>query len=377
VGITARCACLAASSRSRICRGFEAMERDATEELAARVRAAAAARTPLAICGSGSKAFYGRPLRGEPLVLTEHAGVVAYDPQELVLTARAGTPLGELEALLAKSGQYLPFEPPHFGPAATFGGTIACGLAGPARASAGPMRDFVLGVRVLTGAGQVLSFGGRVMKNVAGYDVTRLMVGALGTLGVLLEVSLKVLPRAPGQLTLTFDFAAARAIERMNDWALTPLPVTATAWVDGRLFVRLQGSAAALAEARQRIGGEEQPAAQAFWQSIKEHTHPFFHRAKNLWRVSVPPESTLFDVPGRTLIEWTGAQRWIVPADADVDLHAQCARAGGFGTRFRAAEGRGEVFAPLPAALLQVHREIKKTFDPQAILNPGRLYADL
>jgi glycolate dehydrogenase FAD-binding subunit len=353
------------------------MERDATEELGERVRAAAAARTALRICGSGSKAFYGRPVRGEPLTLTDHVGIIDYDPQELVLTARSGTALGGIEALLAKSGQYLPFEPPHFGPAATFGGTIACGLTGPARASAGPMRDFVLGVRVLTGAGEVLRFGGRVMKNVAGYDVTRLMVGALGTLGVLLEISLKVLPQAPGQLTLTFELDAAQAVERMNDWALTPIPVSATCWVERRLFVRLQGSAAALSEARQRLGGEELPAAANFWQSIKEHTHPFFAHAANLWRLCVPAESPPLDVLGRTLIEWTGAQRWIVPADANIDLHATSALAGGFATRFRAVEARAEIFSPLPAALMQVHRELKRTFDPQAILNPGRLYADL
>jgi glycolate oxidase FAD binding subunit len=353
------------------------MHRDATAELTRRVQAAAAARTPLAICGSGSKAFYGRPLCGEPLALAAHSGVVDYDPQELVLTARSGTALADLESLLANSGQHLPFEPPHFGPAATFGGTIACGLAGPARASAGPMRDFVLGVRVLTGAGEVLSFGGRVMKNVAGYDVSRLMVGALGTLGVLLEISLKVLPRAPCQLTLTFDCNATQALERMNDWALTALPVSATAWVEGNLHVRLQGSAAALVEARRRLGGEALPQAEGFWQSIKEHTHPFFHAAQNLWRLSVPPQSTVFDVPGRTLIEWGGMQRWLVPADAAADLHEPGARAGGFATRFRSVGGSAATFAPLPAALMRVHRELKRTFDPQGILNRGRLYADL
>ena len=352
------------------------MERDATAELTARVQAAAAARTPLQLCGSGSKAFYGRPLRGEPLMLQDHTGVVDYDPQELVLTARAGTPLAHIEARLAECGQHLPFEPPHFGPAATLGGMIACGLAGPARASAGPVRDYVLGVRILTGAGQVLNFGGRVMKNVAGYDVTRLMVGALGTLGVLLEVSLKVLPRAPGQLTLTFALSGAQAIARMNDWARTPLPVTGTCWVDGRLYVRLQGSPAALAQAR-RIGGEELNAAEAFWTSVKEHTHSFFDGAGTLWRLTVPSASAVFDVPGRTLMEWTGAQRWLVPDAARADLHAHSVRAGGFATRFRDAEPSGEVFAALPAALMRVHHELKKTFDPYAILNLGRLYADL
>jgi glycolate oxidase FAD binding subunit len=309
-------------------------------------------------------------------MLQDHTGVVDYDPQELVLTARAGTPLAHIEARLAECGQHLPFEPPHFGPAATLGGMIACGLAGPARASAGPVRDYVLGVRILTGAGQVLNFGGRVMKNVAGYDVTRLMVGALGTLGVLLEVSLKVLPRAPGQLTLTFALSGAAAIERMNDWARTPLPISGTCWVDGRLYVRLQGSPAALAHAR-RIGGEELNAAEAFWTSVKEHTHPFFDGAGNLWRLSMPSASAVFDVPGRTLMEWTGAQRWLVPNDARADLHAHSARAGGFATRFHAAEPSGEVFAALPPALMRVHRELKRTFDPYAILNLGRLYADL
>ena len=353
------------------------MERDATAELTERVQAAAAARTPLKLCGSGSKAFYGRPLRGAPLTLQEHSGVVDYDPQELVLTARAGTPLTLIEARLGECGQHLPFEPPHFGPAATLGGMIASGLAGPARASAGPVRDFVLGVRVLTGAGQVLSFGGRVMKNVAGYDVTRLMVGALGTLGVLLEVSLKVMPQAPGQLTLYFAMSAAQAIERMNDWAGTPLPISATCWVDERLYVRLQGSTAALTHARRHLGGEELADAQEFWTRIKEHTHPFFHGAGNLWRLTVPASSAVFDVPGRTLMEWTGAQRWLVPDDARADLHERCVRAGGFATRFRAPQEEMNVFAPLPAALMRIHRELKKTFDPYAILNPGRLYADL
>jgi glycolate oxidase FAD binding subunit len=351
--------------------------RDATIELSERVQAAAAAGAPLQPCGSGSKSFYGRAVRAAPLLMRDHSGVVDYDPQELVLTARAGTSLTLIEAQLAERGQHLPFEPPHFGPGATLGGTIACGLAGPARASVGPVRDFVLGVRMLTGVGQVLHFGGRVMKNVAGYDVTRLMVGACGTLGVLLEVSLKVLPRAPEQLTLTFALSAAQAIARMNDWALTPLPVSGTCWVAGRLYVRLQGSSAALAQARGRIGGEELNAAEIFWMSIKEHTHPFFHDAGVLWRLNVPPESAVCDVPGRTLIEWTGAQRWLVPDDARADLHAQSARAGGFAMRFRAAAPNGEVFATLPAALMRLHRELKRTFDPHAILNPGRLYADL
>ena len=320
------------------------MERDATAELAAHVAQAASAGMPLQVCGSGSKSFYGRAVRAAPLLLGNHSGVLDYDPQELVLTARAGTPLARIEAALAERGQHLPFEPPHFGPGATLGGTVACGIAGPARASVGPVRDFVLGVRMLTGAGQILNFGGRVMKNVAGFDVTRLMVGACGTLGVLLDISLKVLPRAPEQLTLTFALGAADALARMNDWALGPLPVSATCWVDERLYVRLQGSAAALAQARRRMGGDELDAAEAFWMSIKEHTHPFFRDAQALWRLTVPTESALCSVRGRMLIEWSGAQRWLVPDEARADLHAPSAAAGGFATRFRTADARRRSF---------------------------------
>ena len=302
------------------------MQRDATAELTERVRAAAAAATPLAIVGSGSKSFYGRPVAGVPLTVAEHAGVIDYDPQELVLSARAGTPLALIEALLAEQGQHMAFEPPHFGAHATLGGTIACGLAGPARPSAGAVRDSVLGVRILTGAAQVLSF----------------------------------------------EMRAAEALARMNDWALTALPVTGTAWVAQRLYVRLSGSAAALAEGRRRMGGEELADADNFWRDIREHTHPFFAAARDLWRLSVPSESAPIDVPGRTLLEWTGAQRWVVPQER-MDLNDAAERAGGFATRFR---GGGEVFAKLPAPLLQVHRELKKAFDPAGLFNPGRLYAD-
>jgi glycolate oxidase FAD binding subunit len=353
------------------------MERDATDELAARVRSAAQARTPLEMRGSGSKAFYGRLVHGEPLSVQQHCGIIDYDPQELVLTARSGTPLKEIEAALAASDQHLPFEPPHFGAGATLGGTLACALAGPARAAVGPVRDFVLGVRILSGEGEVLQFGGRVMKNVAGYDVTRLMVGALGTLGILLDASLKVLPRPRCELTLTFPMGAREALVRMNDWALRPLPVSATCWVEDTLYARLQGSAAALAEAHQQIGGAEFAAGTSFWSAVREHTHPFFASAQPLWRLHVAAESTLLDAPGRTLIEWNGAQRWFAPDDAAEDVRRHCARGGGYATRFRHARADQDVFAPLPEVLMRVHRELKRTFDPHGILNPGRLYADL
>ena len=327
----------------------------------------------------GIEEFCRRAPRGEPLALQAHAGVIDYDPQELVLTARAGTPLRHIEAELGRCGQYLAFEPPHFGAAATLGGAVACGLAGPARASVWPVRDFVLGVRVLTGDGQLLQFGGRVMKNVAGYDVTRLMVGAFGTLGVLLDISLKVLPRPPGQLTLTFETdCGPRRSERMNDWALTSLPISASSWVDGRLYFRVQGSSAALTHARRRMGGEEtRGRCGVLDECARTNAFRFSTALPVCGGCIVPAESALFDVPGRTLIEWTGTQRWIVPDDPRVDLTDESARAQGFATRFRAPDRESEVFPALPAALRRVHRELKKTFDPHGILNPGRLYADL
>ena len=310
--------------------------------------------------------------------LSHHRGIVDYDPQELVLTARSGTPLAEIESLLEERGQKLPFEPPHFGPGATLGGTIACGLAGPARASAGATRDFVLGVRMLNGVGEVLRFGGHVMKNVAGYDVARLMVGALGTLGVLLEVSLKVLPRPASSVTLGFCVDAAQALARMTDWACTPLPVSATCWVDGGLYARVCGSSAAVAEARRRMGGEEVAAGDAFWVSIREHTHLFFQSNSTLWRLNVPPSCPPSVFPVSTLIEWNGAQRWLSAAAPDAGIQTAAASCGGFATRFRGVNERGDdVFAPLPVPLLRLHRQLKKAFDPHAILNPGRLYADL
>ncbi len=232
-------------------------------------------------------------------------------------------------------------------------------------------------MRVLTGEGRVLQFGGRVMKNVAGYDVARLMVGALGTLGVLLEASLKVLPRPRCELTLTFPLGARAALERMNDWALRPLPISATCWVEDTLYARLHGCAAALAEAHQQLGGAQFAAGTSFWTAIREHTHPFFAPPGPLWRLHVAPESALPDAPGRTLLEWNGAQRWFAPHDASEDVQRHGARCGGFATRFGRAPADAEVFAPLPAALMRMHRELKRTFDPHAILNPGRLYADL
>jgi len=262
---------------------------DATASLVDAVREATARRAPLRVIGGDTKRFYGRSVAGEPLEVRHHRGILRHDPAELVITARGGTPLAEIEAQLAGKGQHLPFEPPHFGTDATLGGTVAAGLAGPARAWEGPLRDFVLGARVLTGDGRVLRFGGEVMKNVAGYDVARLMAGSLGILGVLLDVSLKVLPAPAGERTLALELTEAEALARLAELARSALPMSAGSWVDGRLYLRFEGSAATLETVAQRVGGTTVADGHGFWNALREQAHPFFTGTQPLWRCIVPP----------------------------------------------------------------------------------------
>lgn len=353
---------------------------DMTEALRERVLAAAVDKTPLRIRGGGTKDFYGGPLTGEVLDTTGHAGIVAYEPTELVVTARCGTRLAELEAMLAEKGQMLAFEPPHFGEAATVGGCVAAGLSGPRRATAGSVRDFVLGVKVLDGRGEVLNFGGQVMKNVAGYDVSRLMAGALGTLGLLLEVSLKVLPKPQAEATLRLEMPEDKAIETMNRWAGQPLPISATCWEGtrnrGELTVRLSGARAAVAAAREKIGGEDTADAAAFWRALREQQGEFFSGGAALWRLSVPSRSAHVELPGAQLIEWGGALRWLKSGAEATQVREAAAAAGGHATLFRGGDKPAGAFQPLPLPLMQIHRNLKRAFDPQGIFNPGRLYAD-
>jgi glycolate oxidase FAD binding subunit len=356
-------------------------EQDTERELAAQVVAAYEARAPLRIRGSDSKAFYGNPVASDRVLdCGPHRGVLAYEPTELAITVRAGTPLAAVEALLAEHGQQLPFEPPHFGPEATIGGTVAAGLSGPRRAYAASLRDAVLGVRLLNGQGQALGFGGRVMKNVAGYDLSRLMAGSLGVLGVLLEVSLKVAPRPAGRMTLVREEPLGAALAAMRRWARRSLPITATAWVDGRLHVRICGSEEALSETRRIVGGLPLPGADAFWAELREQRLPFFAGDAPLWRLSVRPTTDAAAFAGEQLVEWGGALRWL-RGDGPVDgLRSDAKAAGGHATLFRAGSGGPPpdgVFTPLAPAVERLHRNLKQAFDPAGILNPGRLYPDL
>ncbi|MDP2822018.1 MAG: glycolate oxidase subunit GlcE [Sulfuritalea sp.] len=334
-------------------------------------------RKPLRLTGGGSKDFYGGPLAGAVLETGGHSGIVSYEPTELVITARCGTPLAEVESALAARRQFLACEPPGFG-RATVGGAVAAGLSGPRRASAGSLRDFVLGVKIMDGEGRVLKFGGEVIKNVAGFDVSRLMVGSLGTLGLILEVSLKVMPLPVGDATLRFELPQDKALEAMNRWAGQPLPLAAGSWQDGVLTLRLSGAQAAVASARGKLGGEllADAVAAEFWSGLREQIAAFFAGDAPLWRLSLPSVAPPLKLPGPQLIEWGGAQRWL-RGDADAaQLRDAAVTAGGHATLFRGGDKAGGVFAPLPPALMEVHRRLKQSFDPYGVFNPGRMYSE-
>ena len=329
--------------------------------------------TPLRIQGANSKLFLGRDVAGEVLDTRGHRGIVSYDPTELVITARCGTPLSELAHALEQAQQMLPCEPPSFGDA-TVGGMIASGLSGPRRPWAGSVRDYVLGTRVITGHGKHLRFGGEVMKNVAGYDLSRLMAGSYGSLGVITEVSLKVLPKPRQCLSISLEMDIDRALLRLAEWGQQPLPISAACHDGERLHLRLEGGEGSVAAAHERLGGELLNAS--FWADLNEQRVDFFDEGQTLWRLSLPNNTPALVLPGRQLIDWGGAQRWL-KSDAEVSLiRAVVAEVGGHATCY----SHGLVdspFQPLPAALLRYQRNLKQQLDPQGIFNPGRLYAEL
>ena len=344
------------------------------ESLSAAVREHYERRTPIAIRGSSSKAFLGRDVAGTPLQAGELSGISTYEPTELVLTAKAGTTLATLESALADASQMLPFEPPRFGGGGTLGGAVAAGLSGPRRPFSGPLRDYVLGATIVDGRGQILKFGGEVMKNVAGYDVSRLMAGAHGTLGVLLEISLKVLPRPIDECTLALEMDVNSALARMLELSNLPLPLSGLAYVEGKLHVRLSGNPSSVAAARQTTGGEVLP-NNAVWSALRDHDLPFFDSDLTLWRVAVPPATPALRLDASSCLDWAGTQRWLLTrADAGT-VRAEASRYGGHATCFRHAGSHPNPLPPLPKPLVAVHERLKQAFDPAGILNPGRMYA--
>ena len=346
-------------------------------ELSEQVRAAAAAGQPLRLHGGDTKRFYGREVAGRALDLRGHAGVVSYEPTELVLTARGGTALSELEALLDEHGQVLPFEPPHFAPGATLGGAVASGLAGPRRPWGGAPRDLVLGVKILDGHGKVLKFGGQVMKNVAGYDLSRLMAGALGTLGILLELSVKVLPKPVCQETRVLELDRDAALARMRELANLPAPMTGAFHLDGRLYLRLAGNATGVETWARQIGGEV--GESTVWNQLRDHRLPYFAPAvqgsRALWRLSLPPATPRLSCEQESLLDWAGAQRWVYSTTDPVALRDEVAGHGGHATLFRGGSDPTP-FHPLDRVRARFHAGLKHTFDPHGIFNPGRMYAD-
>ncbi len=358
--------------------------------LAEQVSAAYKNRSPLIILGGSSKAFYGRRTTGTKLSVTGYSGVINYEPSELVITARAGTPLKEIEELLAEHGQMLGFEPPSFSDSATLGGTVACGISGPRRPYAGAVRDFVLGATIINGKGEILKFGGQVMKNVAGYDVSRLMTGALGTLGVLLEISLKVIPKPAFEETRILPYNHQQMSTLLSTLGRQPIPISATYLYNNLLYIRFSGAKAGVVSAAENIGGDVLRQAELFWHQLKEQRLPYFNQDRTLWRVSLPPSAPRIPdllVDTESITEWGGAQRWVYPKDTDAlqqwasdnGGHASCFRnrCGASNSKANSSDANGSTFSPLSPALLTLSKRIKNSFDPHNILNPGRLYKDL
>lgn len=330
--------------------------------------------TPLRFYAGQSKDFLGRAGPGQPLCLAEHKGIVNYEPTELVITARSGTPVSEVETVLDEQGQMLAFEPPHFGAGATLGGTLACGLSGPRRPYAGSARDFVLGTRILNGRGELLKFGGEVMKNVAGYDVSRLMVGALGTLGIMLEISLKVLPRPVAEVTLVHETTVDDAIVRFSDLRNRSLPISAACFDASRLYLRLSGTSGGVRTAQDTLGGDVDPKGEDFWLALREHQLAFFNADEAIWRISVPANTPSLPLAGQWLLDWGGAQRWLRSQETATSIRHVAGEAGGHATLFRNGDPHSEVFHPLSSGLMSLHRSLKTAFDPKGILNPQRMY---
>jgi glycolate oxidase FAD binding subunit len=349
----------------------------ALEDIRTRIMQAHQKRSPLRLRGAGTKDFYGERLAGEPLDLKEYRGIIDYEPSELVLTARCGTPLSQIEPALAQRGQCLAFEPPAFGGDPTIGGVIAAGLSGPRRPYAGAARDFVLGAVLLAGDGVLRRFGGQVMKNVAGFDVSRLLCGSLGILGVISEVSIKVLPLPGCEVTVRLEISQQDAITAFNCWAGQPLPLSATAWHEGSAWVRLSGAESAVRAARERIGGEhvDSAAAAAWWNGLRHQQHPFFNHAP-VFRLSLPSTTPPLKLAGSPLIEWGAALRWYSGDTDPTTVRNVAISAGGTALCWRGPAPAGR-FHPLSPAIAAIHRRLKERFDPHGIFNPGRLLPDL
>jgi len=348
---------------------------DASQALARQIEQAYHNHTVLNITGGGSKAFYGQHTQGEQLDATRHHGIINYQPTELVITARAGTRLSDIEKVLRENRQMLGFEPPGFSPHATLGGTIACNFSGPRRAYRGAARDYVLGSRIITGKGEIQQFGGEVMKNVAGYDVSRLMCGAMGTLGLILDVSLKVIPLPEAERSLLLECSLEQALNYMHRWVQQSLPLSASAYLDGKLYIRLASNEGGIQQAQQIIGGDT--IDENFWHLLKEQQLAFFNTEKPLWRLSLASNSPALKLNGETLYEWGGALRWLRSDESADKIRHTVETLGGHAIFFKNNTQQIDPFHELSPGVQALHRQLKNAFDPANILNPVRMYADI
>lgn len=348
---------------------------DISAQLIEQVKQAASDGTALQIIGGGSKAFMGRTPTGAPISLAEHSGIISYEPVELVLTARAGTPLSQIKDALSEHQQMMAFEPPLFNDKATLGGTLACHLSGPARPWSGSIRDHVLGIRLINGNGEHLRFGGQVMKNVAGYDVSRMQAGAMGTLGIISEVSLKIMPKPAASLTVVQNMSTEQAIDTMNRLSGQPKPLTGACWLNGQLYLRLAGAKSAVETTAREVNGSVLDDGDAFWEQLREHRLDFFASDAPLWRFSVKSSAEHVLPSENWLIDWGGAQRWLKGDFNKAELEAIAEKMGGQVSLYRGGNRDSEVFHTQPEALKLIHQRLKHAFDPNAIFNPGRLYS--
>jgi len=348
---------------------------DIEAELATQVAAVSAGGAAVEILGGGSKRFYGEAVEGLAIDVAAHSGIIDYDPAELVITLRSGCRLVDVEALLAQNRQMFAFEPPHFSPQATIGGMIATGLAGPRRGFTGSVRDFLLGARMLDGRGEVLQFGGRVIKNVSGFDLSRLLTGSLGTLGIILEVSIRVVPMFASEATLAFKHDTADAhIQWINEQGSQPYPISASTWHAGHSYLRLSASEQGVEQAIADLGGER---VEFDWNALREQNHEFFEAEEPLTCLSLPPATRDITVGRSQLIEWGGARRWLT-GEVDIEsLRKQASVLGGGVCAFRGHDAEVAVFQPLVPAMLKLQRSIKSSFDPAGIFNPGKIYPGL
>ncbi len=355
----------------------EDIQNNISEQLQSEVRHAIETGNGLHIRGGGSKDFYGRTgINGNELSVAKHQGIINYEPTELVIKARAGTPLKLIEKILAEEKQMLAFEPPAYNESTTIGGTVACNLSGPRRAYSGAARDYVLGTKIINGKAEILSFGGEVMKNVAGYDVSRLMTGAMGTLGIILEISLKVVPMPETEITLFQQLMVEEALKKLHQWANQPIPVSASCYYQGILFIRLSATEIDVDKVQRTLGGEILNQADVFWHSVKNQTHDFFKQDHSLWRLSLASNTAVLPISGEVFYEWGGALRWLKTELSQDKIRTSSDLLNCHTTLFRTTEERKQIFQVLPKNLLKLHRNLKQAFDPHGILNKGRMYQE-